>query len=359
MPLIEFGSGASGPLASLEVGTKYTTTSFPEDLSESPYFILFRAKKEYRLSNLQETSLGGTSEIDYFDPNSATGMVKRKISNDNSFLSKVGRGIKKAGKFFETLEGPDGGGIRVSLPSHSFALPIPSNLATTYKADYESSGIGPLGVEARNIAQGVQNDPSTSLYASIKQAMENEGTLDKENITGILANLGVAVTKETDVAAVLGGIIGGAPGVALGAAAGNIGKGALLGLGIARNPHIANIFTGVQFKEHNFSYKLVAKSKKESDTIRDMIRNFKYHMSPEYRAEDHLFNYPSQFEIQLRAGDYLFEFGDSILTNFTVNYNGEGAPYFFEETNAPYSVNIAMSFRETSIVTKKEIRQGR
>jgi hypothetical protein len=216
-----------------------------------------------------------------------------------------------------------------------------------------------LGVEARNIAQGVQNDPSTSLYASIKQAMENEGTLDKESITGILANLGVAVTKETDVAAVLGGIIGGAPGVALGAAAGNIGKGALLGLGIARNPHIANIFTGVQFKEHNFSYKLVAKSKKESDTIRDMIRNFKYHMSPEYRAEDHLFNYPSQFEIQLRAGDYLFEFGDSILTNFTVNYNGEGAPYFFEETNAPYSVNIAMSFRETSIVTKKEIRQGR
>ena len=82
-------------------------------------------------------------------------------------------------------------------------------------------------------------------------------------------------------------------------------------------------------------------------------------MSPEYKAQDHLFNYPSQFEIQLRAGDYLFEFGDSILTNFTVNYNGEGAPYFFEETNAPYSVSIDMSFRETSIVTKKEIRQGR
>ena len=352
MPLIEFGSGASGPLASLEVGTKYTTTSFPEDLSESPYFILFRAKKEYRLSSLQQVLQKQGPEPGGFD--ATTGDV-----GGNSFLSKVGSKVRKVGKFFQNLEGPEGGGISVSLPSHSFALPIPSNLATAYKADYESPGIGPLGVEARNIARGVQSDPSTSLYASIKQAMENDGTLDSENIRGILANLGVAVTGQTDVAAVLGGIIGGGAGAALGAAGGNIGQGALLGLGIARNPHIANIFTGVQFKEHNFSYKLVAKSKKESDTIRDMIRNFKYHMSPEYRAEDHLFNYPSQFEIQLRAGDYLFEFGDSILTNFTVNYNGEGAPYFFEETNAPYSVNIDMSFRETSIVTKKEIRQGR
>jgi hypothetical protein len=350
MPLIEFGSGASGPLASLEVGTKYTTTTFPEDLSESPYFILFRAKKEYRLSKLQQVQLSS------YENQFGTQSVFAPGSKRQNILNRVSGAVNKIGGFFEALEGV---GINVSLPSHSFALPIPANLATAYNAQYDTPGIGPLGVEARNIAQGVQNDPSTSLYASIKQAMENEGTLDSESIRGILANLGVAVTGQTDVAAILGGIIGGAPGAALGAAAGNIGQGALLGLGIARNPHIANIFTGVNFREHNFNYKLVAKSKKESDTIRDMIRNFKYHMSPEYKAQDHLFNYPSQFEIQLRAGDYLFEFGDSILTNFTVNYNGEGAPYFFEETNAPYSVSIDMSFRETSIVTKKEIRQGR
>ena len=356
MPLIEFGSGASGPLASLEVGTKYTTTTFPEDLSESPYFILFRAKKEYRLSSLQETSLGGTSEIDYFDPNSATGMVKRTISNNNnSFLSKVGRGIKKAGKFFETLEGA---GINVSLPSHSFALPIPGNLATGYNAQYETPSLGPLGAGARNIAAGFE-DTSASLYEDLKTAFENSGEGDSESLRGALANLGVAVAGDVNLSAIAGAIVGGPIGAAAGAAAGNVGVGALAGLGIARNPHIANVFTGVNFKTHSFQYKLVAKSKKESDAIRDMIRNFKYHMAPEYREGDHLFSYPSQFEIQLRAGDYLFEFGDSILTDFNVNYTGEGGPYFFEETNAPYSVGIDMSFRETSIVTKREIRQGR
>ena len=127
----------------------------------------------------------------------------------------------------------------------------------------------------------------------------------------------------------------------------------------ARNPHIANVFTGVNFRQHSFEYKLIAKNKKESDAIRDLIHNFKYHMAPDYRASDHVFTYPSKFQILLRAGDYLFKIGDSVLTTFDVNYNGEGAPYFFEDTNAPYSVSIVMTFIEDTIVTKREIRQGR
>ena len=82
-------------------------------------------------------------------------------------------------------------------------------------------------------------------------------------------------------------------------------------------------------------------------------------MAPEYKFNNHVFNYPSQFQIKIRAGDYLFEIGDSVLTDFDVNYTGEGAPYFFEDTNAPYSVNITLSFVEDTIVTKKEIREGR
>ena len=82
-------------------------------------------------------------------------------------------------------------------------------------------------------------------------------------------------------------------------------------------------------------------------------------MAPDYSSSNHIFNYPSQFQIILRAGDYLFNIGDSVLTSFDVNYTGEGGPYFFEDTNAPYSVAINLSFTEDTIVTKKEIRQGR
>ena len=119
------------------------------------------------------------------------------------------------------------------------------------------------------------------------------------------------------------------------------------------------MFTGVGFRKHNFQYKLIAKNEKESEAIRDMIRNFKYHMAPEYTFQNHVFNYPSQFQIILRAGDYLYKIGDSVLSDFEVNYTGEGAPYFFEDTNAPYSVTMSLSFTEDTIVTKKEIREGR
>ena len=103
----------------------------------------------------------------------------------------------------------------------------------------------------------------------------------------------------------------------------------------------------------------IAKNKKESDTIRDMIFSFKKAMAPSYTLGDHVFQYPDQFDITLAAGNYLFKFGRSVLTQFDVNYTGEGTPAFFEETGAPYSVTLSMSFQETEIVTKREINQGR
>jgi len=361
MPLIEygkFGEGGSGPLASLELGTKYTTTSFPEDLSESPYFILFRAKKDYRMSSLQQAlqeqgpGPGGSD--------STTGDV-----GGNSFLSKIGSGIRKVGKFFDTLENA---GIRISLPSHAFALPIPASLQTGYNANYDSStGLGAAGNLAKAAGEAFERT-DRAFVEDLKSAVE-KANISNEDLKGTLGQMGMSVVEGTDISTLVGTILGQAAaggvgagiGAAAGAAAGNIGRGALVGLGVARNPHLANIFQGVNFKTHSFQYKLIARSKKESDAIRDLIRNFKYHMAPSYKAgfNDHIFEYPSKFEIQMRAGDYLFEFGESVLTNFSVNYTGEGGPAFFEQTNAPYAVTIDLSFTETSIVTKKEIRQGR
>jgi len=359
MPLIEFGDKGNGPLASLELGTKYTTTSFPEDLSESPYFILFRAKKDYRMSSLQQAlqeqgPVPGGSD-------STTGDV-----GGNSFLSKIGSGIRKVGKFFDTLEGL-GAGIRISLPSHAFALPIPGSLQTAYNANYDSTtGLGSVGRMAKDAGEAFERT-DRAFVEDLKSAIE-KANLSRDDLKGTLTQMGMSVAEDSNIAGIVGalfgsagGSIGAGLGAAAGAAAGNIGRGALVGLGVARNPHIANIFQGVNFKTHSFDYKLIARSKKESDAIRDLIRNFKYHMAPSYKAgfNDHIFEYPSKFEIQMRAGDYLFEFGESVLTSFNVNYTGEGGPAFFEQTNAPYAVTISLSFTETSIVTKKEIRQGR
>ena len=350
MPVIDFGSGANGPLASLEFGTKYTTTSFPEDLAESPYFILFRANKRYQFSEAVEprteyTTDGGEAEQSKFLK------TANKIIN---VANKVKGFVNKIEEFT---------GTSISVPSHSFALPIPTNLATGYNAQYDTPSLGPLGRAGQRVAQNYTGTDD-SFYNDLKSAISSSGSASPEALKGTLSNLATAVAGQADIASVLGVGLGGlvgAPGTGavIGAAAGNIGLGVLSGLGIARNPHIANVFTGVNFKTHSFQYKLIARNKKESDTIRELIRNFKYHMAPDYREADHVFTYPSQFQIIIRAGDYLFKIADSVLTTFDVNYTGEGAPYFFEDTNAPYSVTINMSFTEDTIVTKREVREGR
>ena len=384
MPQINFTPpGADGPLASLEVGAKYDTTYFPGDLAESPYFIIFRAQNKYKLSELGTVKtkfpgvgayLSGLTEAQF-----ATGIDKlaaalgsteaqEKLAQQSLLTQQTGNqefgqigsllttGIKAVGGFGKALEKL---GIELSQPAHSFALPIPSNLSTQYNAQYNTQELGALGQVGRSIA-GNFEATGEGFISDLNAAISSSNALPDGTLQGILANLGVAALgADVGTSALVGGLTKGVGGAAVAGALGSLGTGVLRGAGIARNPHIANIFTGVNFRNHNFSYKLIAKNKKESDTIRDLIRNFKYHMAPDYREADHIFTYPSQFQIIIRAGDYLFKIADSVLTTFDVNYTGEGAPYFFEDTNAPYSVTINMSFTEDTIVTKREVRAGR
>ena len=388
MPTIDFGKGADGPLASLEVGAKYDTTYFPSDLSEAPYFIVFRAQNKYKMSELGtvKTKFSGIGDYLASSAEDLAGLAEaalESIASEGSAVQQgatraaiqqgtssmaanaaraagtkglLATGISAAGGFAKAL---DKLGIEISQPAHSFALPIPSNLQTQYNAQYNTDDpIGALGQVGRGLGANFQ--PNQGLISDLGSAISQSNALSGDNLKGVLANLSVgALGSDVGTSALVGSVLGGIGAAGAGAALGSLGTGILRGAGIARNPHIANIFTGVQFRKHNFTYKLVAKNKQESDTIRDLIRNFKYHMAPDYRASDHIFTYPSQFQIIIRAGDYLFKIADSVLTTFDVNYTGEGSAYFFEDTNAPVSVTISMAFTEDTIVTKREVRAGR
>ena len=357
MPTINFGTGADGPLASLEVGAKYDTTYFPQDLAESPYFIVFRATKKYKASQLADIKVNYATEETEFG--TIRGAAIKDDGSEGGILEKVGSALKTVGNYAKKIEAATG--LSLTQPAHSFALPIPNNLGTGYNAQYNNvAELGAVGSLARTAAEGFSNE-SGSIIKDIVDAVKNASNenITKE-LTGLAASSAIAAAAQGAVPTAFAGLLaGGGIGAGIGLALGALGPGISRGLGVARNPHLANVFTGVGFRKHNFQYKLIAKNEKESEAIRDMIRNFKYHMAPEYTFQNHVFNYPSQFQIILRAGDYLYKIGDSVLSDFEVNYTGEGAPYFFEDTNAPYSVTMSLSFTEDTIVTKKEIREGR
>lgn len=348
MPTINIGKGADGPLASLEVGAKYDTTYFPSDLSESPYFIIFRATKRYKVSQLADIKVNYASEETEF----GTVMGDEKVG----IFDRLKAGARVVGNFAKKLEDI---GIDISQPAHSFALPIPANLATAYNAQYSNSPLGIGGDIARDVA-GNFTSGGGNFITDLTNAIQNTDSLSPDSVKGALSGFGLqAAGASAGATALASALLGGTAAGVVGGALGSLGEGALRGLGLAVNPHIANVFTGVDFRRHTYSYKLIAKNKQESDAIKDLIYNFKYHMAPDYKASNHVFNYPSQFQIILRAGDYLYKIGDSVLTEFTVNYTGEGNAHFFEDTNAPYSVSINLTFTEDTIVTKDEIRKGR
>lgn len=334
MPALNLGNLAdaaeglfSGPLIKLEPSPTYRVSRFPDDIADSPYFVVFRMVNKPLLRGL-----GISAPSNLFGSGSAGARIAGNI---------VSRSLNN-----------------FSLPARGYALPMPSNLVTGYNAQYNDTPIGALGAIGKRIGENYAGPEGGSYYRGIANAIQN-ANVGMSDLQGASANMLIGAVQEGGLAGLLAAAgLGALPGAAVAGAA-QVGQGVLAGAGIARNPHLASIFQGVGFRRHQFQYKLIARNAAESNTLRSIIKSFKYGMAPKYRAGDHIFDYPNEFDITLAAGDYLFKIGRSVLEDFTVDYTGEGTPAFFEDTGAPYSVVLNMTFKETSIVTKREVANGR
>ena len=245
----------------------------------------------------------------------------------------------------------------------SFVLPIPGNLQVAYQAQYENSSLGILGSMAAGRlgsvtgARGVKD-----IVGKITNKITSMG--DNDASQGIAETAAVAtatggVVAGAKVAGMLGAVIG-AGGVD------NVVAGTLLQEGIAFNPHLAVIFKGVDFRTHAFEYKFIARNQQDSDTLKKMLYAFQQHMLPANSLGSRqgsvglAFDYPEEFKINFSPAirSYLYKIGTCVLTQMTVNYNGEAIPTFFEQTGAPVSVTMNLSFQETSILTKDGFNDG-
>jgi hypothetical protein len=234
-------------------------------------------------------------------------------------------------------------------------LPIPQNLATTYSADYVTEDLGFLGMKAAGAVSVAMGGTDNSLT-------------DASNWTNGVLNMLAQAVESGGAAVAVGGLIGSVLGPAAGTltaglssgVGAQIGKGAMFGAGIARNPHQAQVFKNVQFRTHTFQYKFAPKSKEESDTLLTVSKLLRAAMHPIYFADNHFFEYPLQFDIDILDGHhaYLFDIGPSVMTNYSFDPTPNG-PYFHYDRGfkIPVAVNISMTFKELSIVTQKEVSE--
>ena len=132
--------------------------------------------------------------------------------------------------------------------------------------------------------------------------------------------------------------------------------------GLSPNPMKEQIFKGIDFRSFTMEYQFAPRSQTESDNVNNIIRTFKYHMHPEFKdATNFLFLYPSEFDIEYyHNGEEnlnIHRHTSCVLTEMNINYTPLGNFSTFEG-GRPTQINVSMSFKELTVLTKELIEQG-
>ena len=184
---------------------------------------------------------------------------------------------------------------------------------------------------------------------------------------------GMDTTKMLDMAKTLS--TAGAAAAISGLAGTEVGQAVSRATGQIMNPHKAVVYQGPGgFRTFSFTFILVPKSADESKEIFNIVKFFKKRMHPGTGAGAGINNissvtltYPDEFEIQYYVNNKLVDGSDStkplfkihncFMETFATDYTTSGLVSFLDD-DQPLTTTISMSFKETQLLTKKDIDAG-
>ena len=254
-------------------------------------------------------------------------------------------------------------------------------LKTSYSQTFADTDLGAFGNLARNFSQDKIDQVATAATSGnvdrMMSTLANIG-LDKSNQRAVTQALVKGAVKQ---------VIGGETGA--GTVAALTGK-----VGAIINPFKAVMYTGPGgFRTFSFTFIMQPENSNEADTIKEIVRFFKYNMHPglsnlewdavsgshhrdaqDARSEtgsittSAYLTYPDTFEIKLQphgkqqtnsTKNSLFKIKPCFLESFNVDYSTSGGPAFFDDNDgSPATTTIAMQFKETELMTRQSIDQG-
>lgn len=167
----------------------------------------------------------------------------------------------------------------------------------------------------------------------------------------------------------LKGIIGGA-GDVISASLGAGGESATLAaqsaLGKGRTTAAANrhtLYQGPEYRSFSYAYNLMPKSEQESNVLTDIIEFFRMNMSPELSGNaGNFFTPPNYFELKYMIdgveSKHLNKIKPCVLTDFDVEFGGNGSFGMFVSSGASSVVNLSMTFQEVQLITRSDVKAG-
>jgi hypothetical protein len=242
-------------------------------------------------------------------------------------------------------------------------LPMPQQLQTAYNHGYNAESLGPIGAAAAVVGGDAREGGISSVMDRITGMGKEDAKTAAASAASYLAQAAGAGGGVL-VSSALGSKVGSVVGAGLGPAV----KGAMGGAGIARNPFMALLYDAPAMREHQFSWKLIARNYAESNNIYNIIKLFKYHAAPgrtvgglsgDIDGQSVFLTYPEQFDIDFHHKELLYNIAPSVLKGFTVNYHPDGTQYHTSPdgtAKAPVAVQIDMQLQEVAIVTKENIK---
>ena len=373
--LLGFGKGRKGgdssDTASLSQN-KFTTKnfSFPLDVEAAPgisgnqgHYIMFfinqqqNAKLQFGKPDANNhgsvvESIKAEQKVPNFIKKLQTDGSYTKVKNDNQFITHlVSGGPPNLQKIYQEPIKSRGSTVTVNRRpttrmDTAIALFMPAQVQVNYGATYTDFEIGAGAAIGGNAVTDVMNDMTLSgLQNAAARAAPQIGGEITEGV-GRLAMKGI-------------GAIG--PGMT------NLEKVFDMKRGSIKAPRLELAFEGVSKREFNYTFKMMPKSSREADEIRNIIFAFKSNMLPEFvdgnRAGRRL-TVPNTFDISYMyngtENPYLHKISTCVCTSLQVSYGGDRYKTFDSEGDGapPIETSISLGFKELELITRERVNEG-
>jgi hypothetical protein len=229
----------------------------------------------------------------------------------------------------------------------SVALYLPTGIGNTTTASYGDSQTGVAGYLALSGVDILQDVKDLDFAGATDKLFGVGGTLITEAIKKIGIKSLEAITETEGLTQSFDKIFG-----------------------QTLNPYIEVTYTSFGMRTFDYTFKFAPESARESDEVKAIIQLFRFHMAPEMKGDAHRYlTLPSTFDIhymfQSGMGDeavakensFYNKIATCVLTSVDVNYTPNEAVKSFAD-GAPTQLSMALSFKETEMLTKEKINDG-
>ena len=218
-------------------------------------------------------------------------------------------------------------------------LPIPGAISDTNATSYGESKLNDFYAAGIDTVDG-------AIKADNLKGMMGELAQGGKNLAGSLRDPGTRNALNSWIAA-----------QAVGMAGANISPEQLMMRQSAQmiNPNMEMLFSGPSVRSFQFLFKFTPRDQKESEEVKQIIRQFKQNMMPRFKGT--FLKAPNIFELSYRKGagmhPFLNRFKMCALTNCSTTYTGDGT-YATYHDGTPISMTMNLSFQELTPVYNED-----